>query len=157
MIDPAGTTSRGTSDGSGTMIFSEPAVSLDFYIRTSSSNSTGQVQIIDTTGAVIEDITSAINSDNWLHIDKQINTGSALMASVIVNAFGSDMLAIDDISFNTEATGDNSADDTNTDDANSDGYLSDDDNGNNDSMSTGSGGGLFLVWPLCLLFLKRKM
>ena len=103
MLDPAGTTSRGTSTGVGTITFSSEATSLDFFIRTSNSNSTGQVQIVDSTGAIIEDITSAIVNGGWLHIEKTLNEGDALMTSVTVRAFGNNMLAIDDLSFSTDA------------------------------------------------------
>jgi len=102
MLDPAGTTSRGTSTGVGTITFSSEATSLDFFIRTSNSNSTGQVQIVDSTGAIIEDITSTIVNGSWLHIEKTLNEGDALMASVTVRAFGNNMLAIDDLSFSTD-------------------------------------------------------
>jgi len=101
MIDPAGTSSRGVSDGFGTFTFSEGAMALDFFIRTSNSGSTGQVQIMDSTGAVIEDITSTITSSSWLHVEKTLNQGDALMTSVVVSAFGSNMLAVDDLSFST--------------------------------------------------------
>ena len=103
MLDPAGTTSRGTSTGLGTITFSSEATSLDFFIRTSNSNSTGQLQIVDSTGAIIEDITSAIVNGGWLHIEKTLNEGDALMTSVTVRAFGNTMLAIDDLSFSTDA------------------------------------------------------
>jgi len=104
MIDPAGTSSRGVSDGFGTFTFSEGAMALDFFIRTSNSGSTGQVQIMDSTGAVIEDITSTITSSSWLHVEKTLNQGDALMTSVVVSAFGSNMLAVDDLSFSTATT-----------------------------------------------------
>lgn len=111
MIDPAGTTSRGVSDGMGTITFSEGVDALDFFIRTSNSASSGQVQIIDDTGAVIEDITSTINSINWLHISKQLNNGDPLIASVVVKAFGSHMLVLDNLSFSTFATSTNTTTD----------------------------------------------
>ncbi len=103
MLDPAGTTSRGTSTGVGTITLSSEATSLDFFIRTSNSNSTGQVQIVDSTGAIIEDITSTIVNGSWLHIEKSLNEGDALMVSVTVRAFGNNMLAIDDLSYSTDA------------------------------------------------------
>lgn len=128
MLDPAGTTNRGTSTGVGTITFSSHATSLDFYIRTSNSSSTGQVQIIDSTEAVIEDITSTIINGSWLHIEKTLNEGDALMASVTVSAFGSNMLAIDDLSFSTDPiTGsEEDSDDVNEDES-------------DDNSSSGSG------------------
>ena len=129
MLDPAGTTSRGTSTGVGTITFSTQATSLDFYIRTSNSSSTGQVQIIDNTDAVIEDITSTIVNGSWLHIEKTLNAGDPLMTSITVSAFGNNMLAIDDLSFSTDAItvieeGSNE-DDGNGDDGNTGGSIGD--------------------------------
>jgi len=114
MIDPAGTTSRGTSSGSGTITLPDEVEHIDFYIRTSNSSSTGQVQIIDASDAVIEDITSTIVNGSWLHIEKQITTGSPAIKSILVNAFGSNMLAIDDLSFSTPASAQDETNDTNT-------------------------------------------
>ena len=101
MIDPAGSSSRGTSTGTGTLTFSEGAMALDFFIRTSNSGSSGQVQIIDSTGAIIADITTAISNNSWLHVEKTLMEGDALMTAVHVSAFGSDMLAVDDLSFSS--------------------------------------------------------
>ncbi|MEY8205705.1 MAG: hypothetical protein RPR40_11640 [Bermanella sp.] len=101
MIDPAGSSSRGTSTGTGTLTFSEGAMALDFFIRTSNSGSSGQVQIIDSTGAIIADITTAISNNSWLHVEKTLMEGDALMTAVRVSAFGSDMLAVDDLSFSS--------------------------------------------------------
>ena len=76
-------------------------MALDFFIRTSNSGSSGQVQIIDSTGAIIADITSTISNSRWLHVEKTLMEGDALMTAVRVSAFGSDMLAVDDLSFSS--------------------------------------------------------
>jgi hypothetical protein len=172
MLDPAGTTSRGTSTGEGTITFSTSANALDFYIRTSNSGSTGQVQIIDDSGAVIEDITSTIVNGSWLRIEKTLNDGDSLMASVTVRAFGSNMLAIDDLSFSTvndsqvndDTMGDEPANDDNEETESSDdmadettedagGIYSDD----TQSSSSSGGGAAYLVLFLLSLFLRRKL
>ncbi|MBL4797012.1 MAG: hypothetical protein JKY50_06340 [Oleispira sp.] len=147
MIDPAGTTSRGTSSGVGTITLPTDTRQIDFYIRTSNANSTAQVQIIDTSDAVIEDITSTIISDSWLHIETQVTEGSPAIHSVLVNAFGSNMLAIDDLSFSTTDTneGDDQGNDENTDSDTS------------SSSSSGFGSifyGLFFI--MALSFLRKN-
>ena len=147
MIDPAGTTSRGTSSGSGTITLPTDTRQIDFYIRTSNANSTAQVQVIDTSDAVIEDITSTIISDSWLHIETQVIEGSPAIQSILVNAFGSNMLAIDDLSFSTTDTNE---DDDQGSDENTDGDTS-------SSSSSGFGSifyGLFFI--MALSFLRKN-
>ncbi len=153
MIDPAGTTSRGTSSGSGTITLPDKVEQIDFYIRTSNSNSTGQVQIIDASDAVIEDITSTIVNGSWLHIDKQIATGSPAIKSIVVNAFGSNMLAIDDLSFSTITSNDPSDNMDESDDADVDNNV-----GTTQASSSSSGGALFslLFLTFGLRFFKKS-
>lgn len=142
MIDPAGSTNRGISTGTGSINLPDDVERIDFYIRTSNANSTGQVQIIDSSDAIIEDITSSIVSNSWLHIEKQITTGSPAIKSVIVNAFGSDMLAIDDLSFSTPLSSENGNPETDT--------------VNNTSSSSSSSGGYFFLLPLLLFFVAKR-
>jgi len=167
MIDPAGTTSRGVSDGIGTFTFSEGAMALDFFIRTSNAASTGQVQIKDSTGAVIEDITSTITSSSWLHVEKTLTQGDALMTSVVVSAFGSNMLAVDDLSFSTATTVvDDSTDDDSDDPAPDDMEEMADDEPQSDSggiygtgsssESSSSGGALYWLSLLLTGFLIAR-
>jgi len=153
MIDPAGTTSRGTSSGSGTITLPDKVEQIDFYIRTSNSNSTGQVQIIDASDAVIENITSTIVNGSWLHIDKQIATGSPAIKSIVVNAFGSNMLAIDDLSFSTITSNDPSDNMDESDDADVDNNV-----GTTQASSSSSGGALFslLFLTFGLRFFKKS-
>ncbi len=164
MLDPAGTTSRGTSTGVGTITFSNEATSLDFYIRTSNSSSTGQVQIIDSTDAVIEDITSTIVNGSWLHIEKTLNAGDPLMTSVTVSAFGNNMLAIDDLSFSTDAIQVIEEDsDDNTEDAaeNNDEADSEEDalgaTGTSNTDSSSGSGTLYLIVFCIGLLIRRKL
>jgi len=155
MIDPVGTTSRGVSDGAGTFTFSEGAMSLGFFIRTSNAASTGQVQIMDSTGTVIEDITSTITSTSWLHVQKTLNQGDALMTSVVVNAFGSNMLAVDDLSFSTATVvGDDNSDDPTSDDI----EEPQGDSSGTDSDPKSNGGALYWLSLLfAALLIPRKL
>ncbi len=155
MIDPAGTTSRGVSDGTGTFTFSEGAMALDFFIRTSNSASTGQVQIMDSTGAVIEDITSTITNSSWLHVEKTVTQGDALMTSVMVRAFGSNMLAVDDLSFSTTTTVMDNPMNDDSDDPTAAADL--DEDMADEEESSSSGGALYcLSWLLMGLVIRRK-
>jgi hypothetical protein len=100
MLDPAGSTTRGTSTGNGLITFSENALSVDFYIRTMNPSSGAQVVISDSIGAVLLD-DSATGSTQWNHISLALDEGDALINQIEISATGTDMLAIDDFSFST--------------------------------------------------------
>ena len=137
------------------MTFSEGAMAVDFFIRTSNTNSTGQVQIIDSSGAIVEDITGTIVSSSWLQVSKTLVDGDPLMTSITVSAFGNNMLAVDDLSFSTAASGDGAMDDPVPDDdsqGTSGGIYGD----TGSSSDSGSGGGAFYCLALLSAFLKRS-
>ena len=145
MLDPAGTTARGTSSGMGIITFSEDAQSVDFYIRTSNASSTAQVVIADSTGAILDD-QSGIGHSSWTHIQHEVVTGAPLISEITVTALGTDMLAIDTFSFSTEPINDST--DNNTQTPPNDAVVNEDDRG--------SGGLRWIVVLLLMLTTIRK-
>ena len=120
------------------------------------------MQIIDSTDAVIEDITSTIVNGSWLHIEKTLNEGDALMASVTVSAFGSNMLAIDDLSFSTDAITvevEDSDDNTSNDANDNENDVGEDDTSNtadDNSTSSSGSGALYLLLLITGGLLRRN-
>lgn len=153
MLDPAGTTARGTSTGIGTITFSENAMSVDFYIRTSNASSTAQIVIMDSTGAVLVD-QSDIGHLSWTRIQHEVVSGAALISEITVAALGTDMLAIDTFSFTTETTDGSSTDENTETGTPPDGVDIYGDNDDSDDSGSGS-----LAWVLitaALSLLRRS-
>ena len=140
MLDPAGSTTRGTSTGTGLISFSENALSVDFYIRTENGSSGAQVVITDSTGAVLLDDSSTSNSA-WNRINLAVNEGAALIRRIEVSATGTGMLAIDDFTYNTIS---NSDDETNMDQ-----------NTTGSGMSSGSGSISYAFLIFLIIFFRK--
>lgn len=103
MLDPAGTNSRGTSTGEGEVTLSEPAISVDGYVRTENASTVARMQVIDATGAVVAEVTA--NNTGWTRVNHGITGGEAEITRLRFINDGGGMGAFEDFGFTTEDGG----------------------------------------------------
>lgn len=154
MVEPAGTNTRGTHNGSGTITFNVPMSRISFGVRKDPGITLATVTLLDVDCNVAENspITTAI-STAWINIDFTITNGAAPLGSILFDVFGSnpDMAAIDDLGGTSiEDTGGGNTDPTacgNTDPT-----------GDGNTESSGGGGNIsiYLLLTLGIVWAIRR-
>lgn len=102
MVEPAGVNVRGTHTGTGTITFSVPMSRISFWVRGDPGN-TSMVTILDVDGNMAENssITTVVNT-GWSEVDFTRTGGSSALKSILVEASGIGMAALDDLGGTSE-------------------------------------------------------
>lgn len=109
MVEPAGTNSRGTHTGSGTISFDTSLSQISFWVRSESGPALGiyggeesvlaTVTLLDIDGNVAQDsTTTTIVSQAWTQVDFTISEGARALQTIILEVSGEGMAALDDLS-----------------------------------------------------------
>lgn len=102
MVEPAGDNIRGTHPGTGTITFGVPMSRISFWVRGDPGN-TSMVTILDIDGNMAENsLMTAVVSAEWTEVDFTMTGGSRALKSILIEASGVGMAALDDLSGTAE-------------------------------------------------------
>ncbi len=102
MVEPAGVNVRGTHTGTGTITFGVPMSRISFWVRGDPGN-TSMVTILDVDGNMAENSSiTAVVSTGWSEVDFTRTGGSSALKSILVEASGIGMAALDDLGGTSE-------------------------------------------------------